>query len=170
MRALLGSLLLGLAVRGWFTRLRVLPDGQVVFEEIPAEDAFIPNLADRNMYLQLIRGLPPPRRRSSQPSAAVEDVLALYPGLHARLNAVPRYEHDCNTVDDVGTKLETNFANSLTELFPRRVEQAVALAGARVIAGSYEHQRRLWLPVDGSPGWTERQRSWVARSVQGKEV
>ncbi|KAJ9506911.1 hypothetical protein QJQ45_002474 [Haematococcus lacustris] len=161
MRALLGSLLLGLAVRGWFTRLRGLPDGQEVFEEIPAEDAFIPN--------RLIRGLPP-RRRSSQPSAAVEDVLALYPGLHARLNAVPRYEHDSNTVDDVGTKLETNFANSLTELFPRRVEQAVALAGARVIAGSYEHQRRLWLPVGGSPGWTERQRNWVARSVQGKEV
>ncbi|KAL6753143.1 hypothetical protein V8C86DRAFT_2733529, partial [Haematococcus lacustris] len=169
MRALLGSLLLGLMVRGWFTRLRGLPDGQDVFEEIPAEDAFIPNLADRNMYLQLIRGLPPPSRQS-QPSAAVEDVLALYPGLHARLNAVPRYEHDTNTVDDVGTKLETNFANSLTELFPRRVEQAVALAGARVIAGSYEHQRRLWLPVDGSPGWTERQRSWVARSVQGKVV
>ncbi|KAJ9510421.1 hypothetical protein QJQ45_015914 [Haematococcus lacustris] len=37
MRALLGSLLLGLAVRGWFTRVRVLPDGQEVFEEIPAE-------------------------------------------------------------------------------------------------------------------------------------
>ncbi|KAJ9526699.1 hypothetical protein QJQ45_017548 [Haematococcus lacustris] len=157
MRALLGSLLLGLAVRSWFTRLRGLPDGQEVFEDIPAEDAFIPNLADRNMYrslhiakpshicgangggdhLQLIRGLPP-RKRSSQPSAAVEDVLALYPGLHARLKAVPRYEHDTNTVDDVGKKLETNFANSLTELFKRRVEQAVALAGcvcARVCIG-----------------------------------
>ncbi|KAL6750399.1 hypothetical protein V8C86DRAFT_3143786 [Haematococcus lacustris] len=170
MRALLGSLLLGLAVRGWFTRVRVLPDGQEVFEEIPAELAVIPNLANRNMYLQLVRGLPPPGRRASQPSEAVEDVLAFYPGLHARLNAVPRYEHDSNTVDDVGTKLETNFANSLTVLFLRRVEQAVALAGARVIAGSHEHQRRLWLPVDGSPAWTERQRSWVARSVQGKVV
>ncbi|KAL6752382.1 hypothetical protein V8C86DRAFT_3141185 [Haematococcus lacustris] len=82
MRALLGSLLLGLAVRGWFTRVRVLPDGQEVFEEIPAELAVIPNLADRNMYLQLIRGLPP-RRRSSQPSEAVEDVLAFYPGASA---------------------------------------------------------------------------------------
>ncbi|KAL6744791.1 hypothetical protein V8C86DRAFT_3005180, partial [Haematococcus lacustris] len=169
MRALLGSLLLGLAVRGWFTRVRGLPDGQDVFEEIPAEDAVIPNLADRNMYLQLIRGLPR-RSRSSQPSEAVEDVLAFYPRLHDRLKAVPRYPHDSNTVDDVGTKLETNFANSLTELFLRRVEQAVALAGARVIAGSYEHQRRLWLPVGGSPAWTERQRSWVARSVQGKVV
>ncbi|KAL6758036.1 hypothetical protein V8C86DRAFT_2610152, partial [Haematococcus lacustris] len=78
--------------------------------------------------------------------------------------------HDSNTVDDVGTKLETNFANSLTELFLRRVEQGVALAGARVIAGSHEHQRRLWLPLGGSPGWTERQRSWVARSVQAKVV
>ncbi|GFH31287.1 hypothetical protein HaLaN_30300, partial [Haematococcus lacustris] len=141
MRALLGSLLLGLAVRGWFTRVRVLPDGQEVFEEIPAEDAVIPNVADRNMR--------------SQPSAAVEDVLASYPGLHDRLKAVPRYEHDSNTVDDVGTKLETNFANSLTVLFLRRLEQGVALAGARVIAGSHEHQRRFGLPVDGSPSWTE---------------
>ncbi|KAL6751725.1 hypothetical protein V8C86DRAFT_2773014, partial [Haematococcus lacustris] len=169
MRALLGSLLLGLAVRGWFTRLSVLPDGQEFFEEIPAEDAFIPDLAERNMYLQLCRGLPPPGPRS-RPSAAVEDVLAFYPGLHARLNAVPRYPHDSNTVDDVGTKLETNFANSLTELFLRRLEQAVALAGAKVIAGSHEHQHRLWLPMDGRPAWTERQRSWVARSVQGKVV
>ncbi|KAL6752271.1 hypothetical protein V8C86DRAFT_2759089 [Haematococcus lacustris] len=32
MRALLGSLLLGLAVRCWFTRVRVLPDGHEVFE------------------------------------------------------------------------------------------------------------------------------------------
>ncbi|KAJ9512595.1 hypothetical protein QJQ45_018900 [Haematococcus lacustris] len=155
MRALLGGLLLGLAVRGWFTRVRVLPDGQEVFEEIPAEDAVIPNVADRNMYLQLVRGLPPPGRRS-RPSAAVEDVLAFYPGLHARLIAVPRYEHDSNTVDDVGTKLETNFANSLTVLFLCRVEQGVSLARARVIAGSHEHQRRLWLPVDGSPAWTKR--------------
>ncbi|GFH33425.1 hypothetical protein HaLaN_32796, partial [Haematococcus lacustris] len=53
---------------------------------------------------------------------------------------------------------------------PTLVEQGVALVGAQVIAGSHEHQRRLWLPVDGSPAWTERQRSWVARSVQGKEV
>ncbi|KAJ9521953.1 hypothetical protein QJQ45_024827 [Haematococcus lacustris] len=89
---LLGSLLLGLAVRGWFTRARVLPDGQEVFEEIPAEDAAIPNVADRNMYLQLCRGVPPPGRQS-RPSAAVEDVLAFYPGLHDRLKAVPRYEH-----------------------------------------------------------------------------
>ncbi|KAJ9528074.1 hypothetical protein QJQ45_005736 [Haematococcus lacustris] len=126
MRALLGSLLLGLAVRGWFTRVRGLPDGQDVFEEIPAELAVIPNLADRNMYLQLIRGLPR-RSRSSQPSAAVEDVLAFYPRLHDRLKAVPRYLYDSNTVDDVGTKLETNFANSLTELFLRRVHRGVVV-------------------------------------------
>ncbi|KAL6749589.1 hypothetical protein V8C86DRAFT_2441900 [Haematococcus lacustris] len=147
MTALLGSLLLGLMVRGWFTRVRVLPDRQVVFEDIPAEDAVIPNLA---VSLQLCRGLPPPGRQS-RPSAAVEAVLADYPGLHPRLNAGPRYQHDPNTVDDVGTKLETNFVNSLTVLFPRRVEQAVALAGARVLAGSHEHQRRLGLPLDGSP-------------------
>ncbi|GFH19837.1 hypothetical protein HaLaN_16858 [Haematococcus lacustris] len=113
MRALLGSLLLGLMVRGWFTRVRVLPDGQEVFEEIPAEDAVIPDLADRNMCLQLCRGLSPPERQ---------------------------------------------------------VEQAVALAGARVIAGSHEHQRRFGLPLGGRPAWTRRQRSWVECSVQGKEV
>ncbi|KAL6764676.1 hypothetical protein V8C86DRAFT_2431083 [Haematococcus lacustris] len=104
MRALLGSVLLGLMVRSWFTR-------------------------------------------KSRPSAAVEAVLAAYPGLHARLNAVSRLLYDSNTVDDVGTKLETSFANSLTELFPGRLEQAVALAGAKVIAGSYEHQRRFGPPT-----------------------
>ncbi|KAJ9508385.1 hypothetical protein QJQ45_011914 [Haematococcus lacustris] len=167
-RALLASLLLGLMVRGWFTRVTVLADGQEAFEDIPAEDAVIPNLGERHLYLQLGRGLPP-LGETSRPSAAVEAVLAAYPGLHARLNAVPRYEHDTNTVDDVGKKLETSFANSLTELFPRRLEQAVALAGARVIAGSHEHQRRFKLPLDGSPAWTEHQRSGVARSVQGEE-
>ncbi|KAJ9514715.1 hypothetical protein QJQ45_028409, partial [Haematococcus lacustris] len=78
---------------------------------------------------------------------AVEAVLAASPDLHAGLDAVPRYEHDANTVDDVGRKLETSFANSLTVLFPRRLEQAVALAGARVIAGSYEHQRCFGVPL-----------------------
>ncbi|KAL6751226.1 hypothetical protein V8C86DRAFT_2440082 [Haematococcus lacustris] len=50
------------------------------------------------------------------------------------------------------------------------LEQAVARTGARVIAGSHEHQRRFGLPLGGRPAWTERQRSWVAWSVQGKEV
>ncbi|KAJ9513795.1 hypothetical protein QJQ45_020875 [Haematococcus lacustris] len=169
MRALLASLLFGHMVRSFFTRVTVLPDGQEAFEDIPALDAVIPNLADRNLFLQLGRGLPPPGRQS-RPSEAVEDVLTAYPDLHASLDAVPRYPHDRGSVDDVGRKLETNFANSLTELFLRRLEQAVALAGARVIAGSHEHQRRLGLPLGGSPAWTERQRSWVVRSVQGKEV
>ncbi|KAJ9505384.1 hypothetical protein QJQ45_024133 [Haematococcus lacustris] len=168
-RALLASLLLGLMVRDSFTRVTVLADGQELLEEIPAEDADIPDFAERNLFLQLGRGMPPPGLHS-QPSAAVEDVLTAYPDLHAELDEIPRYPHDCNTVDDVGQKLETSFANSLTELFKRRVGQAVALAGARVIAGSHEHQRRFGLPVDGSPAWTERQRSWVVRSVRGKEV
>ncbi|KAL6753190.1 hypothetical protein V8C86DRAFT_3028933 [Haematococcus lacustris] len=168
-RALLASLLLGLMVRDSFTRVTVVADGQVLLEEIPAEDADIPDFAERNLFLQLGRGLPPPGLHS-QPCAPVEDVLIAYPDLHAELDEIPRYPHDCNTVDDVGQKLETSFANSLTELFKRRVGQAVALAGARVIAGSYEHQRRFGLPVDGSPAWTERQRSWVVRSVRGKEV
>ncbi|GFH08124.1 uncharacterized protein HaLaN_03039 [Haematococcus lacustris] len=141
-RALLASLLLGLMVRGWFTRVTVLADGQELLEEIPAEDAFIPNLAERNLYLQLGRGTPPPKMKS-RPSLAVVAVLAAHPGLRDELTAVPRYPHDSNTVDDVGQKLETSSANSLTELFKRMVGQAVALAGARVIAGSHEHQRRL---------------------------
>ncbi|KAJ9523048.1 hypothetical protein QJQ45_023856 [Haematococcus lacustris] len=168
-RALLASLLLGLMVRESFTRVTALADGQELLEEIPAEDAVIPDFAERNLYLQLGRGVPPPRLHS-RPSAAVVAVLAAYPTLSDELNVVPRYPHDCNTVDDVGQKLETSFANSLTELFKRRVGQAVALAGARVIAGSHEHQRRFGLPVDGSPAWTERQRSWVVRSVRGKVV
>ncbi|KAL6746588.1 hypothetical protein V8C86DRAFT_3205382 [Haematococcus lacustris] len=168
-RALVASLLLGLMVRDSFTRVTVLADGQELLEEIPAEDADIPDFAERNLFLQLGRGLPPPGIHS-QPSAGVEDVLIAYPDLHAELDAIPRYPQDSNTVDDVGQKLETSFANSLTELFKRRVGQAVALAGARVIAGSHEHQRRFGLPVDGSPAWTERQRSWVVRSVRGKEV
>ncbi|KAL6751662.1 hypothetical protein V8C86DRAFT_2774231 [Haematococcus lacustris] len=155
-RALLASLLLGLMVRDSFTRVTVLADGQELLEEIPAEDAVIPNFTERNLYLQLGR--------------AVVAVLAAYPTLSDELNAIPRYPHDSNTVDDVGQKLETSFANSLNELFKRRVGQAVALAGARVIAGSHEHQRRLGLPVDGSPAWTERQPSWVVRSVRGKVV
>ncbi|KAJ9508795.1 hypothetical protein QJQ45_028108 [Haematococcus lacustris] len=98
-RALLASLLLGLMVRGWFTHVNVLADGQEAFEEIPPEAAVIPNLGERNMFLQLICGLPPPGENSRH-SAAVEAVLAAYPCLHARLNAVPRYEQDSNTVDN----------------------------------------------------------------------
>ncbi|GFH23808.1 uncharacterized protein HaLaN_21489 [Haematococcus lacustris] len=115
-RALLASLLLGLMVRGWFTRVTALADGlHELLEEIPAEDAVIPNLAERNLYLQLGRGAPPPGVQS-RPSLAVVAVLAAHPGLRDELNAVPRYPHDSNTVDDVGQKLETSFANSLTEL------------------------------------------------------
>ncbi|KAL6763228.1 hypothetical protein V8C86DRAFT_2496934, partial [Haematococcus lacustris] len=48
-RALLASLLLGLMVRECFTRVTVLADGQEVFEELPAEDAPIPDFAERNL-------------------------------------------------------------------------------------------------------------------------
>ncbi|KAJ9519518.1 hypothetical protein QJQ45_000610 [Haematococcus lacustris] len=92
-------------VRGCFTRVTVLADGQELLEEIPAEDAVIPNLAERNLYLQLGRGTPPPGMHT-QPSLAVVAVLAAHPGLRDELTAVPRYPHDSNTVDDVGQKLE----------------------------------------------------------------
>ncbi|KAJ9517687.1 hypothetical protein QJQ45_003988 [Haematococcus lacustris] len=157
MRALLGSVLFGLMVRRCFPA------------HIPAEVAIIPNLADRNLFLHLCRGLPPPGERAL-PSEAVEQVLAAYPALHARLRDVPRFSNDINTVDAVGNKLETSFANSLTELFTRRVEQAVALAGATLFAGSFELRRRLGVPLGGRPAWTQRERSWVSRSVQGKVV
>ncbi|KAJ9523814.1 hypothetical protein QJQ45_020000 [Haematococcus lacustris] len=90
MRALLASLLLGLIMRGFLRRVTMLPDGQETFEDIPAEDANIPNLAERNLFLQLGRGLPPPCRQS-RPSAAVGTMLATYPDLHRRLNEVPRW-------------------------------------------------------------------------------
>ncbi|KAJ9525112.1 hypothetical protein QJQ45_017326 [Haematococcus lacustris] len=157
MRALLGSVLFGLMVRRCFPA------------NIPAEVAIIPNLADRNLFLHLCRGVPPPGEHT-RPSEAVEEVLDAYPALHARLRDVPRFSYDTNTVDAVGNKLETSFANSLTELFTRRVEQAVALAGATLFAGSFEHRRRLGVPLGGRPAWTQRERSWVSRSVQGKVV
>ncbi|GFH24361.1 uncharacterized protein HaLaN_22140 [Haematococcus lacustris] len=106
-------------VRDSFTRVTVLADGQELLEEIPAEDAVIPNFTERNLYLQLGRGTPPPGLHS-RPSLAVVAVLAAYTTLSDELNAIPRYPHDCNTVDDVGQKLETSFANSLNELFKRR--------------------------------------------------
>ncbi|KAJ9508368.1 hypothetical protein QJQ45_011885 [Haematococcus lacustris] len=46
MRALLTSLLLGHMVRGCFTRVTALADGREAFDDIPAEDAIIPNLAE----------------------------------------------------------------------------------------------------------------------------
>ncbi|KAJ9508760.1 hypothetical protein QJQ45_028068 [Haematococcus lacustris] len=61
-RALLANVLLGLMVRGWFTRVTVLADRREAFEELPAEDAVFPNLGERNLFLQLYRGLPPMAR------------------------------------------------------------------------------------------------------------
>ncbi|KAL6745490.1 hypothetical protein V8C86DRAFT_2977396, partial [Haematococcus lacustris] len=53
-RALLASLLLGLMVRDSFTRVTALADGQELLEEIPAEDADIPNFAERNLSTQYL--------------------------------------------------------------------------------------------------------------------
>ncbi|GFH15074.1 hypothetical protein HaLaN_11236 [Haematococcus lacustris] len=77
-RALLASLLLGLMVRDSFTRVTELADGQELLEEIPAEVADIPDFAERNLFLQLGRGVPPPGLHT-RPSAAVVAVLAAYP-------------------------------------------------------------------------------------------
>ncbi|KAJ9522197.1 hypothetical protein QJQ45_008025 [Haematococcus lacustris] len=98
-------------------RVRVLADGQEAFEYILAEAAVIPNLADRNMFLQVCRGLPSVSEKS-RPSAALEDVLAAYPDLHARLDAVPRCQHDTNTVHDVGKKLERSLPTALPRCTP----------------------------------------------------
>ncbi|KAJ9519156.1 hypothetical protein QJQ45_007718 [Haematococcus lacustris] len=164
MRALLASLLFGHMVRSFFTRVTVLPGGQEAFEDIPALDAVIPNLADRNLFLQLGRGIPPVSERS-KPSEAVVDVLTAYPDLHASLDAVPRYPHDRGTVDDVGRKLETNFANSLTELFLRRGKEVTWLQGAGGVVPTpamreeVARQRRLLGPRQGvvvDKAWLER--------------
>ncbi|KAJ9528949.1 hypothetical protein QJQ45_000512 [Haematococcus lacustris] len=114
MRALLGSLLLGLAVRGWFTRARVLPDGQEVFEEIPAEDAVIPNVADRNMYLQLCRAKHSKRTKAEQaaePTQPTKDE-GKAKGEAAKAKPAPQpgrwLDRDCNAALNMQRNEESN--------------------------------------------------------------
>ncbi|KAJ9511199.1 hypothetical protein QJQ45_013246 [Haematococcus lacustris] len=153
--AVLASLLLGLLVRGLFTIHVADPlglHGQPVYTGIPVSQAAIPDLSCRNLFLQLCRGLPG-NGANTRPSAAVAAVLAAHPDLRARLAAIPRYHSDGNMVDHVGKQLETVFSNMLsnmlTPLFAGRVKKSVSLAGAKVLVGTDEHQRRFELPRMG---------------------
>ncbi|GFH21943.1 hypothetical protein HaLaN_19332, partial [Haematococcus lacustris] len=66
-------------VAGWMpTNAEVLLSKALeekAFDDVTAEDAVIPNLADRNLYLQLCRGMPPPGE-NSRPSAATYAIRA----------------------------------------------------------------------------------------------
>ncbi|GFH20935.1 hypothetical protein HaLaN_18143, partial [Haematococcus lacustris] len=120
----------------------------------------------------LCRGLPGDGE-NTRPSAAVAAVLAAHPDLCARLEAIPRHLSDSNMVDHVGKELETAFSNILTLLFAGRLKKAVSLAGAKVLLGTNEHQRRFGVRglVGGHlPAWSKRQCTYVRRIVCGLEV
>ncbi|KAJ9517900.1 hypothetical protein QJQ45_004185 [Haematococcus lacustris] len=177
-RGVIGSLLLGFLVRDLFT-LHVADQldaqGQPLSytdTDIPVSAADIPNLNCRNLYLQLCRGLPG-EGENTQPSAAVAAVLAAHPDLCARLEAIPRHLSDANMVDQVGKQLETAFSNILILLFAGRLKKSVSLAGAKVLLGTNEHQRRFGVRglVGGYlPAWSKRQCTYVRRMVCGLEV
>ncbi|KAJ9508788.1 hypothetical protein QJQ45_028099 [Haematococcus lacustris] len=177
-RGVIGSLLLGFLVRDLFT-LHVADQldaqGQPLSytdTDIPVSAADIPNLSCRNLYLQLCRGLPG-EGENTQPNAAVAAVLAAHPDLCARLEAIPRNLSDTNMVDHVGKQLETAFSNMLTLLFAGRLKKSVSLAGAKVLLGTNEHQRRFGVRglVGGHlPAWSKRQCTYVRRMVCGLEV
>ncbi|KAJ9522601.1 hypothetical protein QJQ45_019658 [Haematococcus lacustris] len=144
-RAVLASLLFGLLVRGLFTIRVADPLGlhdQPVYTDIPVSQAAIPDLSCRNLFLQLVRGLPGDGA-NTRPNAAVAAVLAAHPDLRARLAAIPRHPSDYSMVDHVGKQLETAFSNMLTVLFAGRLKKSVSLAGAKVLLGTEEHQRRF---------------------------
>ncbi|KAJ9530705.1 hypothetical protein QJQ45_014868 [Haematococcus lacustris] len=140
--------------------------------DIPVSAADIPDLNCDNLFRQLCRGLPGEGERT-RPSAAVAAVLAAHPDLRARLEAIPRYLSDTNMVDHVGQQLQTSFSNILTLLFAGRLKKAVSLAGAKVLLGTNEHQRRFGVRglVGGHlPAWSKRQCTYVRRMVCGLEV
>ncbi|KAJ9525795.1 hypothetical protein QJQ45_009333 [Haematococcus lacustris] len=102
-RAVLASLLFGLLVRGLFTIHVADPldlHDQPVYTDIPVSQAAIPDLSCRNLFLQLVRGLPG-NGANTRPNAAVAAVLAAHPDLRARLAAIPRHPSDTNMVDHV---------------------------------------------------------------------
>ncbi|KAJ9520140.1 hypothetical protein QJQ45_030063 [Haematococcus lacustris] len=174
-RGVLASLLFGLLVRGLFTIRVADPLGlhdQPVYTDIPVSQAAIPDLSCRNLFLQLVRGLPG-NGANTQPNAAVAAVLAAHPDLRARLAAIPRHLSDTNMVDHVGKQLETAFSNMLTILFAGRLKKSVSLAGAKVLVGTEEHRRRFgfWGVGGGHlPAWSKRQCTYVRRMVCGLDV
>ncbi|KAJ9526013.1 hypothetical protein QJQ45_009437 [Haematococcus lacustris] len=76
-------------------------------------------------------------------------------------------------VDHVGKQLETAFSNMLTLLFAGRLKKSVSLAGAKVLVGTNEHQRRFgFMGLGGGhlPAWSKRQCTYVRRMVCGLDV
>ncbi|KAJ9509944.1 hypothetical protein QJQ45_011457 [Haematococcus lacustris] len=76
-------------------------------------------------------------------------------------------------VDHDGKQLETAFSNMLTLLFAGRLKKSVSLAGAKVLLGTEEHQRRFGFRglVGGHlPAWSKRQCTYVRRMVCGLDV
>ncbi|KAJ9505368.1 hypothetical protein QJQ45_009496 [Haematococcus lacustris] len=151
-RGVIGRLLLGFLVRDLFT-LHVTDQldaqGQplsYIDTDIPVSAADIPNPSCRNLFLQLCRGLPG-EGENTRPSAAVAAVLAAHPDVCARLEAIPRNLSDTNMLDNVGKQLETAFSNMLTLLLAGRLKKSVSLAGAKVLLGTNEHQRRFGAEV-----------------------
>ncbi|GFH14823.1 hypothetical protein HaLaN_10944 [Haematococcus lacustris] len=133
-RGVIGSLLLGFLVCGFFTlHAADLLDAQgqpLTYTDIPVSAADIPDRSCRNLFRQLCRGLPGEGKRT-RPSAAVAAVLAAHPDLRARLDAIPRHLSDANMVDHVGQQLQTAFGSILTLLFAGRLKKSVSLAGAK---------------------------------------
>ncbi|KAJ9525938.1 hypothetical protein QJQ45_009406 [Haematococcus lacustris] len=174
-RAVLASLLFGLLVRGLFAIHVADPLGlhdQPVYTDIPVSQAAIPDLSCRNLFLQLVRGLPG-NGAHTRPNAAVAAVLAAHPDLRDRLAAIPRHPSDTNMVDHVGKQLETAFSNMLTLLFAGRLKKSVSLAGAKVLVGTEEHRRRFgFWGVGGGylPAWSKRECTYVRRMVCGLDV
>ncbi|KAJ9527394.1 hypothetical protein QJQ45_025663 [Haematococcus lacustris] len=158
---------------------------QPVYTDIPVSQAAIPDLSCRNLYLQLCRG-PPGNGANTQPNAAVAAVLAEHPDLRACLAAIPRHLSDTNMVDHVGKQLETAFSNILTLLFAGRLKKSVSLAGAKVLLGTNEHQRRFGVKTSSKdashawqfwgvggghlPAWSTRECTYVRRMVCGLDV
>ncbi|KAJ9514012.1 hypothetical protein QJQ45_021103 [Haematococcus lacustris] len=173
--AVIGSLLLGFLVRGLFTIHVADPlglHGQPVYTDIPVSQAAIPDLSCRNLFLQLCRALHGDGA-NTRPSAAVAAVLAAHPDLRARLKAIPRYHYDSNIMDHVGKQPETAFSNLLTLLFAGRLNKSVSLAGAKVLLGTHEDQRRFGFRGLGGghlPAWSKRQCICVRRMVCGPDV
>ncbi|KAJ9518962.1 hypothetical protein QJQ45_026195, partial [Haematococcus lacustris] len=100
-------------------------------------------------------------------------VLASLLWAYSLLAAIPRHPSDTNIVDHVGKQLETAFSNMLTLLFAGRLKKSVSLAGAKVLVGTNEHQRRFGFRGPGGghlPAWSKRQCTYVRRMVCGLDV
>ncbi|KAJ9507464.1 hypothetical protein QJQ45_006460 [Haematococcus lacustris] len=130
-RGVVGSLLLGFLVRGFFTLHaadQLDAQGQPLTytdTDIPVSAAAIPDLSCRKLFRQLCRGLPGE-------------------GSRCRADRAPRPP----------------------------LKKSVSLAGAKVLLGTEEHQRKFGFRGLGGghlPTWSKRQCTYVRRMVRGLE-